>query len=732
MESKKKNAKKSMKKGNNTFESLNNNKALMWIVGIIAIIALVFIGYGIFKPKEKMTVEEKKINVSGFPSNIGQVYEGTLVNYASPWFHHKYTKSYSVFCTDFRKTTPAANGQSCKLITNSSQWDETTQAAIGAIVKKSTEGVNGLMNNSSSVHMKRYYYGELAINEYLYKYTKNANSNTGTASNSIVKTLVTMGEQGAANAKQAFKMSLSPAKPTMSVDSKGNYISNYITVNGIGSNKYSVKITGVSGATVCNQSGTKFKVCVPASKVGVNKKLNISIAVSSSKSYPVAAKYSCGDSSYQTVTPSLVVNRTKSTSATATTTIVRPGIRIRKVDKATGKYVSGAKLVLTGPNNYKKEITTSTKEIVIGTDKPLANGQYKLQETSAPSGYILNNTVYTVTLSASNLYPIIKVENTNTGIVVSKRSVNVDGEIPGATLRIVDEKGNVKYGPWTTTTAKKVVTGLSSGTYYLEETKAPAGYKKSNVRIKFTIGSDGTLTTGAGKADELVFTNEQIKATFSKTDVANSKELPGAELQILDKDGKSLYKWISSSTPHVISMISAGKYFLVETQEPKGYVKKTEKIAFEIDEYGNITVGGKNVDKVVMTNEKTKVKISKQDVTNGKEIPGAQLQVKDANGKVVDKWTSTNKPHMIEGLSTGKYYLTERVAPNGYVVSEEKIEFIIKNDGTVDTVVMLNTPIVNVPNTASTASIIASIIGLVAVVFGGWMIFINVKAKKAR
>ena len=86
---------------------------------------------------------------------------------------------------------------------------------------------------------------------------------------------------------------------------------------------------------------------------------------------------------------------------------------------------------------------------------------------------------------------------------------------------------------------------------------------------------------------------------------------------------------------------------------------------------------------------------------------------------------------MIEGLSTGKYYLTEKVAPKGYVVSEEKIEFIIKNDGTVDTVVMLNTPIVDVPNTASTASIIASIIGIIAVVFGGWMIYTNVKTRKA-
>ena len=86
---------------------------------------------------------------------------------------------------------------------------------------------------------------------------------------------------------------------------------------------------------------------------------------------------------------------------------------------------------------------------------------------------------------------------------------------------------------------------------------------------------------------------------------------------------------------------------------------------------------------------------------------------------------------MIEGLAVGKYYLTEKIAPKGYVVSEEKIEFEIKNDGTVDTVVMLNTPIVDVPNTASAASIVVTIIGVISVAFGGWMIFKNVKVKKA-
>ena len=86
----------------------------------------------------------------------------------------------------------------------------------------------------------------------------------------------------------------------------------------------------------------------------------------------------------------------------------------------------------------------------------------------------------------------------------------------------------------------------------------------------------------------------------------------------------------------------------------------------------------------------TKVKISKQDITTKKELPGATLVVKDKNGKQIDKWVSTNEPHYIEGLAPGEYTLTETIAPDGYKLSSETIKFTVKDDGSVTTVVMYN------------------------------------------
>ena len=84
------------------------------------------------------------------------------------------------------------------------------------------------------------------------------------------------------------------------------------------------------------------------------------------------------------------------------------------------------------------------------------------------------------------------------------------------------------------------------------------------------------------------------------------------------------------------------------------------------------------------------VKISKQDITNKSELPGAQMKVIDAeSGDVVDEWTSTDTPHNIKNLVNGrKYILSELAAPKGYQLSNEKIEFVA---GQKEHVVMYNT-----------------------------------------
>ncbi len=92
---------------------------------------------------------------------------------------------------------------------------------------------------------------------------------------------------------------------------------------------------------------------------------------------------------------------------------------------------------------------------------------------------------------------------------------------------------------------------------------------------------------------------------------------------------------------------------------------------------------------IVMDDERTKVYISKADITTDKEVVGATIVIKNSEGEVVDEWVSDGEDHYIERLPIGDYTLTETQAPNadGYVVTAD-IKFTIEDDGHINYVYM--------------------------------------------
>ena len=89
----------------------------------------------------------------------------------------------------------------------------------------------------------------------------------------------------------------------------------------------------------------------------------------------------------------------------------------------------------------------------------------------------------------------------------------------------------------------------------------------------------------------------------------------------------------------------------------------------------------------MMEDDVTKVQISKTDITDSKEVPGAKLSILDQNGDVVEQWTSGKEPHYIEKLPIGTYTLREEQAPEGYLLAED-VEFEIADTGEIQKVEM--------------------------------------------
>ena len=72
------------------------------------------------------------------------------------------------------------------------------------------------------------------------------------------------------------------------------------------------------------------------------------------------------------------------------------------------------------------------------------------------------------------------------------------------------------------------------------------------------------------------------------------------------------------------------------------------------------------------TDKPTEMWVSKRDLTNDKELPGATLSIKDSDGNVVESWVSTDTPHRVTGLHLGDAYtLTETRPADGYALADD-------------------------------------------------------------
>ena len=406
-------------------------------------------------------------------------------------------------------------------------------------------------------------------------------------------------------------------------------------------------------------------------------------------------------------------------------------VGIYKTDLESGKYLAGAvfnlytaddiydadgnrvfaagELVATSPETNADGYTYFDCDIPIrgeqygsSTHKDAAtnSGKYIIEEIRAPLGYYVNEEPMKVSFTYDGqAMQVLESTCTDkpTEMWVSKRDLTNDEELPGATLSIKDADGNVVTS-WVSTDTPHRVTGLHLGdAYTLTETRPADGYALADditFRLLQKVGEDGNnlqeaevyyLTTknflfwtwGDWKLLDdatVIMRDDTIKAEFSKKDLTTMEELPGAELVITDKDGKEIDRWVSTDKPHCIEKLPAGDYTLTEVKAPDGYAF-AESVPFTVLPTGE-------VQQFEMRDDVIKVEISKKDLTTMEELPGAELTLTDKDGKKIDRWVSTDKPHYIEKLPAGDYTLTEVKAPDGYAFAES-VPFTVLPTGEV-------------------------------------------------
>lgn len=460
-------------------------------------------------------------------------------------------------------------------------------------------------------------------------------------------------------------------------------------------NTHTPETTSVSGQKVWddanNQDGKRpesIKVRLLANGTEVATK-DVTAADNWAYNFTDLPKYANGEEIVYTVTEDTVADYTTAINGTTITNSYTPGKTSITVTKAwadndnqdgirpenikvqlyAGETAQGEEVTLSADNNW----TYTWSELDAKKD-----GQdivYTVRETEVPAGYeaiVTGTAAEGFILTNTHETEVISVEGTKTwndNDQTTKRPESI-------TVRLLadgKEAGSQK------------VTADSNWTYKFAELPKYAAGKE----IVYTVSEDavpGYITSVNG--NNLINTITSVKV--SKVDITDHKELAGAHIQILDKDGNIIDEWDSTWEAHEVTGLKTNEqYTLRETVAPDGYTV-TSDTTFTLKEDG--TVDKDNTQTTVsddgtllVEDSKTSVKVSKVDIADGKELEGAHIQVIDEDENIVAEWDSTKEPHVIEGLKTDKkYILRETVAPTGYELTNDTT-FVLKADGTVDT-----------------------------------------------
>ncbi len=310
----------------------------------------------------------------------------------------------------------------------------------------------------------------------------------------------------------------------------------------------------------------------------------------------------------------------------------------------------------------------------------LPMGHYELEEIETLPGLVLDNTKYDIVFTQEDTIKKVytetrEIENNTTVVEFSKTDITGKKELVGAKLTVTDENNEI-IDSWVSSEKTHKIEGLVVGKEYtLTEEITPDEFVKAT-SIKFKIENTSDI-------QKVVMIDKQV--TMTKTDIGGN-EVEGAELKVVDKEENIVDSWISGKEDHKIKGLIEGEtYTLYEDYAPDGFVI-SNSVEFTV-------TSDKETQKVQMIDKR--LAIRKTDFITGNEVEGAELEITDKDGNVIDSWTSGKEEHFVTGLMEGETYtLTEKTCPYGYEVAES-IEFTVSEDKETQRIEMKDMPILN-------------------------------------
>ena len=353
------------------------------------------------------------------------------------------------------------------------------------------------------------------------------------------------------------------------------------------------------------------------------------------------------------------------------------------------------------------EITTD--ENGYAETEPLYLGKYEVREIKAPDGYVLNNEPKDVEVTYAG-QEIAVLDTVNASFVNDYQSVEISlskvmendelfgignnneylsvrfglfaaEDIQAADGTVIPADGLISEISLDENMTAVIAEKIPFGKYYVQEIATDEHYVLNGEKYLVTFEYMGQEVTTVS-IDCGQFVNELKRGKVEGIKVNESDEpLENALFGLFAVDtaeftSENAYMTAVSDENGYFEFdeIPYGEYIVREIEAPTGYILSGESYPVTVCEDGE-TITIRTVNKPIT------VELSKIDVY-GEELIGAEMQLENANGEIVDEWTSDGTNHVVTELPAGDYTLKEIAAPDGYVIATD-IEFEVFADGTI-------------------------------------------------
>lgn len=412
-------------------------------------------------------------------------------------------------------------------------------------------------------------------------------------------------------------------------------------------------------------------------------------------------------------------------------------IKITKTDAETNETINSLvsefevyarnKIIVNGETIYNAgKLVTTVKTIggVAETDY-LPLGDYFVKEKTAPTGYVINNKEYDVSLVYDNSVESVSAETTisdmpqKAKITVSK--VDRETLIPVANaVYVIKAKadikvnGDLKYRAGqivaevtTNANGQAVTEPLYLGSYTVTEKFAPKPYVKDKTPYSLDIvyaGQDVDIQPVRYNASNIA---QKATIKLTKFDKETNMPLANAVFNVIAAEEISVNGSVKHNANDIVCEITTnedgiaispelylGKYKLVEKTAPNGYVINNDEIPANLEYQGQEVEVFEEGYTAENAPQKAIIEITKTDKETNNVLSGAEYEIYAAEDISLNGDLKYSKDQLVDTVVTneegkaeskqlylGKYYVVEKTAPYGYVLNTERKEITLNYKG---------------------------------------------------